>query len=558
MLVQINLLEEQLRGKEGQQQAIQQQQQQRPHSPQSLQQQLAESQQQLASTQQQLHQLQEEHRQYVAHSSTLLTQLQTQVQQLLTGYHTLPQLPSLRQHHHQQQPSLPDFSSRLRPAQASAAAAEQEYAGTGGVGGLSGDSSSTDRLLQISSYIQQQLQEQEAAGVASHRPGTSSAAQRQFAAASTAGGGAGMGSPDRAAAAGWPAGSSTTASACTSPSRRTAALQFTPAVADTLALPSYAAMRQQSRAGAAAAAGSPVGRWQPGCTTAAATSPRGAGGAGAAAAGTAEVRGGTRGMEHVGSPRTVQATQLPRPLPGTLIQQMQKQKQRAAVSTSSVAEDLPPSLSVRAPTARAAAAAVWEAELASSPRPQQMLVPEEHAHYYLNNASGEAFGRAPVSTGQLSGDLAALLRDLGLASLELTAGGGALAASGSQGVGGSSGAGAAAAVTGMGTQQVAAAERVPVVLSEAAAAPAAATAGGLLRYSRGDGVLTGQQDVDRGLEAGLPMAAVSRVFTAAGCVSDRGKGVTVRPGVLAEQLKGNMCFRDHLRAAAAADTGDAS
>jgi hypothetical protein len=76
----------------------------------------------------------------------------------------------------------------------------------------------------------------------------------------------------------------------------------------------------------------------------------------------------------------------------------------------------------------------------------------------------------------------------------------------------------------------------------------------MLRYSRGDDV-TGQQDVDRGLEAGLPMAAVSSVYTAAGCVSDRGKGVTVRPGVLDEQLKGNMCFRDHLRAAAAANAG---
>jgi hypothetical protein len=495
------------------------------------------------------------------------------VQQLLTGHHTLPPLPSLRQQQ-QQRSTLPDFSSRLRPASAAAprAAAEPGIAGVGD--GLSGFSSSTDRLLQISGYIQQQLQEQEAASLSSRTSGASSAAQRQFAAAGGAGGSAGMGSPTRAPAA----GPATAAPGCNSPSRRKAATQFTPAVADTVALPSYAAMRQQNRAGPASAAGSPVRSWQPGCSIAAATSHSRPAATVTVAAATAGVSGGIRGSwegtaggvtsgssnrqdrEPVSSLQGLHATQVTQPLfgttaAGTLSQQVQQQQLRGAISRSSATE---PILSVRAPTARAAAAAVWEVESSSSPRPQQMVMPEEHAHYYLSNASGEAFGRAPASTAQLSGDLAALLRDLGLASLQLTAGGGALDVSGSQGLVGNGGSGALAAAAAVGLREgaasasaIAAGERVPVVLSEAAAAPAAATAGGMLRYSRGDRVLPGQQDVDRGLEAGLPMAAVSSVYTAAGCVSDKGKGVTVRPRVLAEQLKGNVCLRDHLRAAAA-------
>jgi hypothetical protein len=75
----------------------------------------------------------------------------------------------------------------------------------------------------------------------------------------------------------------------------------------------------------------------------------------------------------------------------------------------------------------------------------------------------------------------------------------------------------------------------------------------LLGLSRGDGLLPGTEDVDRGLQEGLPRAAVSRVFTAAGCVVEErgdaagGAGV-VKPRVLTD-LKNNMCFRDHLRAA---------
>jgi hypothetical protein len=95
---------------------------------------------------------------------------------------------------------------------------------------------------------------------------------------------------------------------------------------------------------------------------------------------------------------------------------------------------------------------------------------------------------------------------------------------------------------------------VQVVLSEAAAAPAAVTAQGLLGLTRGDGLLGGMEDVDRRLQEGLSRAAVSRVFTAAGCVVEErgGGGVggagTPQPWVLAD-LKNNMCFRDHLRAA---------
>lgn len=93
------------------------------------------------------------------------------------------------------------------------------------------------------------------------------------------------------------------------------------------------------------------------------------------------------------------------------------------------------------------------------------------------------------------------------------------------------------------------------LVSESVAGPAAATVGGMLSYSRGDGVLAGMQDVDRGLQEGLPRAAVGRVFTAAGCVPATGGeagGGGPQPRVLKEQLQGNMCFRDHLRAAAAA------
>jgi hypothetical protein len=106
--------------------------------------------------------------------------------------------------------------------------------------------SSTARVQQISSYIQQQLQEQqpqapagtwshphaadEASCAASNHSGRSAGLRHASAATATCR----TGSPSKAAA-GRLAGSAA-GSACSSPSRRRADLQFTPAVADILAL----------------------------------------------------------------------------------------------------------------------------------------------------------------------------------------------------------------------------------------------------------------------------------------------------------------------------------
>jgi hypothetical protein len=58
------------------------------------------------------------------------------------------------------------------------------------------------------------------------------------------------------------------------------------------------------------------------------------------------------------------------------------------------------------------------------------------------------------------------------------------------------------------------------------------------------------QDVGWGLAGGLPRAAVSRIYTAAGIAE--AAELPPRPHVLMSQLAGNVSLMDHLRAAKAA------
>jgi hypothetical protein len=448
-------------------------------------------------------------------------------------------------------------------------------------------SSSTQQLFEISNFIRRQLQEQEAAAA---RPTEAAAAGRvggalwppnraaALGSATAAGGSPSKAAAATVAAAGRLAGPS---SACSSPSRKKAERQFTPAVADSIALPSYAAMRQ-GRAGAgvgagtgfaaAAAAGAAAGRAGMGGNLRDSgllgSPPRMAGGSSV---------GGSNGQAPqvpVGSPKRLQTTQVPRPLPGSSSEQQQQQRGVLGDNAGDTAEGwaaAPRGLSVKAPTGRAAAAAaaVWEAEAAESPRPQQMLVLEEVGNCRMSLAAAEAFGQVPLAGAaasvQLPGDLSALLRDLGLTSLELIAGGLDLEAQQKHLGSSSSGAvgkGGPAVGAGAGDRGASSSRHALVLVSEGMAGPAAATAAGMLSYSRGDGVLAGAADVDRGLQEGLPRAAVGRVYTAAGCVpatsSGEAGGGGPQPRVLKEQLKGNMCFRDHLRAAAAAASGSDS
>lgn len=85
------------------------------------------------------------------------------------------------------------------------------------------------------------------------------------------------------------------------------------------------------------------------------------------------------------------------------------------------------------------------------------------------------------------------------------------------------------------------------VLAEHAAGPAAALAGSLLS-SRGDGVLPGLSDVDRGLSEGVSRSAVSRFYSAAGAslppAAD--EAAAARRAVHPGELRGNVSLRDHL------------
>lgn len=459
---QINLLETQL----GQRNLQEQQHEQPQRSAPGLQQQLAASQQQLQATQQELRVLRDEHRQYVAHTSTLLTQLQTQVQQVLTGQHMMPPpLPSLQsqvQQHQQQPMSLPGYSSRLRPApvggqQGIHGAAAGGCAAVGVAGAAAAAAiekgmrdNSTDRLLQISSFIRQQLHEQEqgaaaqpglsdstsskAPGIwpAGNRSGSNSMQQQQqplayaAAEANTGWTSTSPSKPLTAAAAGGEAvgpGAGST-QACSSPSRRKAALLFTPAVADSVPLPSYAAMRQQGRGvmGSPAAAGGPLSQQQAVLGTTPSSPSRGwrgqdrgshaageaAGSMGAFGSPSSGWKGQDRGTQSaaaeaagspsrgwrgqgtsngdprasVGSPQRLHAAQIPQLLPmhgptgrGLAGPQQQHRPAGNADGSNSTGMEPPRALSsLRVPPAAAAAAAVWQAELASSPRPQQMQV----------------------------------------------------------------------------------------------------------------------------------------------------------------------------------------
>lgn len=586
------MLEQQLYKQAKQQQDQTQQQQEQECSSPDLRQLLSQSQQQLAATQQELHKLQDEHRQYVAHTSTLLTQLQTQVQTLLTGHHSLPPLPDLQQQHMQQQQQQkmplagPHYSRNLQPAPVR----QQRFEG------VSVGDSSTARVQQISSYLREQLQGQHPQAPASLRPYPPAADEASCASnhssrsvglrhPSAAAAACRTGSPSKAAgspskaAAGRLTGSAA-GSACSSPSRRRADLQFTPAVADTLALPSYAAMRKQTHAG-----GSPTRFRQAGLSGAgaAADDAQGSAGANAVPAGHAtsastervQLASSSRGID-VGSPKRLHTTPAPQPRPVPALgagansarQDLSGLPGVTSHTTShhdaaQLGDAAQPLLAVRLPARRVSAAAVWEAELASpscSDRPQQMQFQPEAMHYHLSNAAAESVHRPTASAAGLPSELATLLRSLGLGDLDLQAvcaadGAGAAAGGASQQ---QLPGGTRSSATGLPQGSSAAqheqhaGSNAPVVLSEAAAAPAAATAPQLLSASRGDGVLTGLRDVDRGLLDALPQAAVSRVFTAAGCVSDRGEGLPPRPRVLAEQLRGNVCLKDHMRAAATA------
>jgi len=554
-MLQISLLEQQLQRQGGQQIGEGLQDAQHVTSSAELQQQLICSQQQLAATQQELCTLQEEHRQYVAHTSTLITQLQTQMQQLLSSGQALSQQQQPQQQQQQQKPpflySSPTaaHAGRLQPP----ALRGQLFAAEGAAAG----DSSGSRLQHISNYIQQQLLEPQP-GPAAGSGSTAAASCTPWSAGLTpaAAFGASMGSsrsascPSRycvppAANTGMPSPARSPAqrvaasAAASSPARRKAETRFTAAVTDTVALPSYSAMRQRGQAVRFCATGDTHGDSQdPNISRVLA--------AHLAAADSSEggikgiIRSGSSSAAPIGSPRRLHTSPVPQPLAADATRTSQAQQATFSSSGGAAGTGVLP-LNVSS----ARAAAVWEPEL-SSPRPQQLQVPDEAAHYPLSRAAAECVAERLAAPAQLGSDLTALLRDLGLASLELE--GGTFA---QQDVDPSSSSGLPLGSTSSQAGAAAAAGfSVPVVLSEAAAASPAALAPSLLRSSRGDGVLAGPQDVDWGVQEGLPLAAVGRVYTAAGRVCGKGDAAATRP-VLAEGLRGNMCLRDHLRAAAA-------
>lgn len=204
--------------------------------------------------------------------------------------------------------------------------------------------------------------------------------------------------------------------------------------------------------------------------------------------------------------------------------------------------------------ARGGVAAVWQAEGAASPRPQQMELPgEAQGHYlHLSLASGQAVQQQQQQAARVGSawsmqqpsnpSAAAALKHIMRQQQR---------SFDQPGSDVSSAAATRTSAVGVPGNPCTSsnAVRVSPLFSELSAGPAASLAPGLLDSSRGDGVLPGLADVDRGLQQGLPMAAVSRVFTAAGCaVADAGPQQRVLP----EQLRGNMSLRDHVRAAAAA------
>jgi hypothetical protein len=292
-------------------------------------------------------------------------------------------------------------------------------------------------------------------------------------------------------------------------------------------------MRKHTRAG-----GSPTRFKQAGLTGAAGMDPQSSTSAGAAgyavSASTERVQlaSSSRGVD-VGSPKQLHTTPVPQPVPasglgaGTSIAKQGLSGLPGFTSRTTSHHDAAqlgdaaqPLLAVRLPSSRVAAAAVWEAELASpscSDRPQQMQFQPEAMQYHLSNAAGESVHRPTASPAVLSNELATLLRSLGLGDLDLQA---VCAADSARASGGasqqqplgsarSSAQGLNVGASGNEHNQHAG-SKAAVLLSEAAAAPAAATAPRLLSASRGDGVLTGLHDVDRGLLDALPQAAVSR------------------------------------------------
>lgn len=505
LLLQISLLEQQLQQKEHTQPLGPQQ----DSSEQQLLTQLAQSQQQLAATQQQLHQLQDEHRQYVAHTSTLLTQLQTQVQQLMTNQHLPPQPGKHPQQQQQEQwPILRSSMDLLQPPPVGERSFTAAAAAT--------TSSSTAGLQHISRFIRHQLNEAPAQQQEHTRAEALAAVGRS------------------------PAGSVST-SALSSPARKRADMLFTPpVVTDTVALPSYAARLQHSRA---AGCNQQQQQQQSDPTASAVGTSR----LGAGAASTAGQNAGLSSSFEAAARSSSSNTGPPRKL-------------------TAVPAAVP---------AAAAAAAVWEAEL-SSPRPQQLQVPggeqAAHHHFYdrLSKASAELFHKAPAAPPQLVADLAALLRDLGLSSLELQHhadyGDDTMQrlelANSSSGAGGAGGGGGGADSWSAGATAICAAASKDVLAAlpgSIGAIPSVLVPPGSqpTNNNRGSGgggdFLVGLQDVDRGLQEGLPRAAVSRVFTAAGRVSEQGAARDhPQPRVLTAQLRNNMCLQDHLRAAAGA------